>query len=238
MYKSLWQCNRTILDMLKARGYGDQIDVDDGDIDQAKLADKYELFEDKINELCSDLGTPENKLNQKVLDKLTYLRQHSFTGEWIYVFFVMHKIGVTLIDTYVKCMDDSSVSRAILISVPSDEKGSDDQSILTPFAVKQILKYNQTANKIIEHFYTDALTINILKHAYQPKTIKILTTDEAEHIIGLMSGTIDKTPPIARIEPEDPVARFLGLQVGDVIECICHSSTVGETKRYRVCMFS
>lgn len=239
MYKSLWKCNRTIQEMLEARGYGDQIDIEEGDIDQAKIVERYDIFENKINDLCSELnGGGDNKLNQKVLDKLTYLRQHSFTGEWIYVFFVMHKIGVTLIETYVKCMDNSGVSRAILISVPSDDKGSEDQSILTPFAVKAIASLNQTANKIIEHFYTDALTINILKHKYQPKKIKILTPDEAEHVVQLMFGSSDKVPPTARIEPEDPVARFLGLQVGDMIECICHSSTVGETNRYRVCMFS
>jgi len=134
-------------------------------------------------------------------------------------------------------MDDSGVSRAILISVPSENKTSpEDQSILTPFAVKEIMKHNMTDNKIIEHFYTDSLTINILDHTLQPLEYKILTKDETYDIVKLMYGTDGQIPPTKRIEPTDPVAKFLGLQVGDMIKCVCASPTAGETNRYRVCM--
>ena len=157
--------------------------------------------------------------------------------EWIYVFFVMHKIGVTLINTYVKCMDDSGVSRAILISVPTDIEGSpEDQSVLTPFAVKEITKHRTTSNKIIEHFYTDALTVNILEHKLQPKNIRILTTDEKMDVVEYMFGEGNENPPTQRIDPDDPTAKFLGLQVGDMIECTCYSPTAGETVRYRTCI--
>jgi len=236
MYKNLWKCNRTIQQMLRARGYGEQPDIDDDQIDQAKLIESYDNFESKMKELSREFNTVDDTLNQKALDKLTYLRQHSFTGEWIYVFFVMDKIGVTLINTYVKCMDDSKVTRAILISVPSHNK-PEDESILTAFAFKEIAKHNTTHNKIIEHFYTDALTINILDHTYQPKNIKILTAEERSETVKLLFGEPDKIPPTHKISPDDPVANFLGLQIGDMIKCECYSPTAGETNRFRVCMY-
>lgn len=237
MYAGLWKCNRTIQKMLKARGYSDQLELDDDQIDQTQMTETYEIFEKKITELCREQNSADDILTQQVLDKLTYLRQHSFTGEWLYIFFVMHKIGVTLINTYVKCMEGIDVSRAILISVPSENKTSpEDQSILTPFAVKEIIKHHTTGNKIIEHFYTDALTINILEHELQPDEFKILTKDETQEIVALLYGTVDQIPPTKRIEPTDPVAKFLGLQVGDMIKCVCSSPTAGETNRYRVCM--
>lgn len=237
MYTGLWKCNRTIQKMLDARGYSDQSEIDDDQLDIKKITTDYAIFEDKMDGLCHDENPVDDTLNQRVLDKLTYLRQHSFTGEWIYVFFVMHKIGVTLINTYVKCMDDNEISRAILISVPSEDRESpEDQSILTPFAVKEIEKHRRNDGKIIEHFYTDELTINILEHKLQPKQFKILTKDEIEEKIKLMFGKIDELPPTKIIKPTDKVAKFLGLQPGDMIQCVCDSPTAGETNRYRVCI--
>ena len=98
MYKSFWKCNRTIQQMLDSRGYGDQIEIEDDQIDHSKLIETYAYFETKLLELCRSINegseSDGGELNQKVLDRLTYLRQHSFTGEWIYIFFVMNKIGV------------------------------------------------------------------------------------------------------------------------------------------------
>lgn len=236
MFTSLWNCNRTIQEMLVARGYSDQLDLDDNDedrIDEKEMVATEKNFETTLKKLCGDT----NNLTQAVLDRLTYLRQHTFTGEWIYVFFVMQKIGKNLISSYVKSMDEAGVSRAILVSVPLDEKGGlDDQSVLTPFALKDIAKHS-TDKKIIEHFYTHELTVNLLNHETQPKSMKILTPDEIADVKKLLHCSVDAPPPFARINPEDPSAKFLGLQIGDMIECTCHSPTVGETVRYRVCMY-
>ena len=85
-------------------------------------------------------------------------------------------------------MNDSGVSRAILVSIPNQQKSvSGDHSILTPFAIKEIGKYHDNDGKIIEHFYLNELTTNILDHELQPKSIKILTNEEKTYKLGTIS---------------------------------------------------
>lgn len=166
MHKRLWKCNQTIQKILDARGYlpsNDLIDVGDSEctLNHVEMVKSYEVFENSIHKMTRASGT--DKLTQLVLNKLTYLWQHSFSGEWIYVFFVIDKIGVNLITGYVESMNESGVSRAILVSVPNENKNTlGDQSVLTPFAVKEINKYKLLEDKIIEHFYFDDIMINIL----------------------------------------------------------------------------
>jgi len=71
MYTGLWKCNRTIQEMLEARGYGDQLELDEDQIDHAKMAENYKTFEEKIIELCREENSTDDTLDQKVLDKLT-----------------------------------------------------------------------------------------------------------------------------------------------------------------------
>ena len=232
MYRNFWRCNVTIQEMLIARGYDSKGDIEDNQIDHSSMIGSYEQFTKDIQRLCEDENEGEG-LNQKVLDKLTYLRQHLFTGEWIYIFFVLGRIGVNLVETYAECMSDSGVSRSIMISVPNDNKMMlGDSSVLTPFALKRIKTYNVDDGKIIEHFYLSELTVNKLQHELQPKEIKVLTAEEIQdnldmHNAGLLN--------FSRISPSDTLSRFLGLQIGDMIKCVCNSETAGEYIRYRVC---
>ena len=236
MFTNLWECNKTIQEMLKARGYSDHFD--DEQIDHTNIVKEYQIFEDKMKSLMSEVETSDKvELTQNVLDKLTYLRQHEFSGDFIYVFFVIDKIGVNLITGYVESMAELQVSRAILVSVPNEDSFG-NHSILTPFAQKEINRYKQKDGKIIEHFYFDSITKNILDHELEPKEIKILTDDEKDEVLlKINSKVLDKSdiPPLQRIRYNDPLAKFLGLLEGDIIECICNSETVGECVRYRVC---
>lgn len=240
MYQELWECNRTIIEMLKSRGYCNQHENED-QINHNQAVKTYSKFNETIKELCQSENEEDGSgsqyvLTQKVLDKLTYLRQHSFTGEWIYIFFVLDKIGVGLVTNYVENMTSSGVSRAMLISVPNENKTTlGDQSVLTPFAVKEIKKYKKSQGIIIEHFYFSDITINILNHKLQPKKINILTQEEKEKILEKLLSKDKEIAPLPRILPSDPTARFLGLQVGDMIKCICYSETTGECIRYRIC---
>lgn len=235
MYTSLWQCNKTIQEILIARGYGEQQDLDQDDtegvkINQAEMVKDYHTFEKTIDELCGKQG-----LDQSALDKLTYLRQHKLTLEWIYVFFITQKIGVKEIQQYAACMDTAKVSRAILVSVPTYDRTEDNQSILTTFALKEITSLNSSEAKIIEHFYSDQLIVNILKHERQPKSITILTPDEVDDVIKDVTEPNSGKIQLPVILPDDPVAKLLGLQIGDVIKCTNHSPTVGEKFTYRLC---
>lgn len=249
MFQKFWRCYCVTQEMLIARGYVnnkiDEVKEDDVKNDDVKDEDvknedknddvkdednsKYETFERKIKNMCQENETPD-EINQQSLDKLSYLWQHRYTGEWIYVFFVAEKIGVSLITSYVTLMDEGSVNRAILISVPQHKYG--DQSILTPFAEKEIERLYTMEGKILEHFYMEDLTVNILKHDLQPKEIRVLTNDEKKQIIEKHSTQLRRFP---RILTTDPLARFLGLRPHDMISCTCYSETNGEYIRYRVC---
>lgn len=240
MYHNLWKCNLTISEMLKARGYNESSNSDDFLIHSSNIK-SYMDFEKLIKKFCHDenntkKGKHQYTLNQNVLDRLTYLNHHPYTDGWIYVFFVIDKIGVDVINSYLGRMEQDNVSRSILISVPNENKTTlGDQSVLTPFAVKEIKKIKDTKGKIIEHFYFDDMTINILKHKLQPKKIVILTNDEKDEIFSNLIMEEEGVPPLARILPTDPISRFLGLQQGDVIKCVCYSETTGECNRYRIC---
>ena len=51
-----------------------------------------------------------------------------------------------------------------------------------------------------------------------------------------MYANHENSAPVHIIEKtKDPVAKFLGLQTGDMIECTCDSQTAGETIRYKIC---
>lgn len=228
----LWIKRKIIYDSISNSYGGQQNEDTEGEyLDQALLVSSDTEFEKTINRLCIENETP-GELNQKVLDKLTYLRQHQFTGEWIYVFFVCDKIGVQLIQSFVESMKENSVSRAVLISVPMSDKMFGDSSILTPFAYKEMETYYQNEGKIIEHFYMDDLLINVLKNEYQPKEIIVLTEEEKKEVVKIHATPLTG---FSHILSSDPVAKFLGLQPADMIKCICNSESAGETIRYRVC---
>lgn len=259
MFQKFWRCYRVIEEMLEARGYFDESIGDEslGDeflrnenenelrnenesLGDESLGDenelrnennKYDKFEQRIKAFCQENETSD-EINQQVLDKLSYLWQHRYTGEWIYVFFVSEKIGVNLITSYVSLMDEGGVSRGILVSVPQHKYGN--QAILTPFAEKELERLYVMDAKIIEHFYMDDLTVNILKHDLQPKEIRVLTNEEKNQIIERHQTSIQSFP---RILMHDPLARFLGLRPQDMISCLCHSETNGEYIRYRVCTY-
>lgn len=256
MFQKFWRCFCVIKEMLEARGYfndidgggsegegeGQRNDFQKGENERVIVSEndlngvfpgneKYEKFEKRIKAYCQENETSD-EINQQVLDKLSYLWQHRYTGEWIYVFFVSEKIGVNLINSYVALMDEGGVNRAVLVSVPQHKYGN--QAILTPFAEKELERLYVMDAKIIEHFYMDDLTVNILKHDLQPKEIRVLTNEEKNQIIERHQTSIHSFP---RILMYDPLARFLGLRPQDMISCLCHSETNGEYIRYRVCTY-
>ena len=240
MFHNIFRCYRVVQEMLIARGYTDRNNTDNYPFDQDRLfctnqdliPDAYDEFTTSMKRLCQENESPDG-INQKVLDRLTYLRQHKLTDEWIYVFFVCEKIGVNLITAYVEAMTEGGVARAVLVSIPSQDRSLfGDQSVLTPFADKEIEKYKNTEGKLVEHFYMDDLLTNTLKHDFQPKEINVLTEEEKREIVELHSTRLDQ---FHRILMHDPVARFLGLQPNDMIQCVGRSETAGETNRYRMC---
>lgn len=127
-------------------------------------------------------------------------------GEQIYFYFIPYdKINIDIFKYYVTLMDKLSIYHAIFVY----------RKTITPF-VKKILQTLQLFN--IEIFCQDELTYNVTKHQLVPKHTKTRLPSK----IGLKN--------IPKISRTDPVVRFLGFKVGDVVKIERKNGTLG----YRV----
>jgi len=100
-----------------------------------------------------------------------------------------------------------------------------------PYTIKH-LQAKQT-NFRYEFFIERNLTFNITKHVLVPAHIK-LTPKEKKALLSFHKLTESKLPRIMR---SDPVARYYGLCVGDVVRIIrIDEETKEKSVSYRVCM--
>ncbi|KAK9793773.1 hypothetical protein WJX73_009907 [Symbiochloris irregularis] len=155
-------------------------------------------------------------------DDLTILapKQDDPTDQ-IFVFFAdSGKVGVNTIKTYSHRMREESVSRAIMVSEAS----------LTPFARQCILELQEKFH--IEPFLEQELQINITKHVLVPKH-EVLTREQKA---SLLTRYKVKDAQLPRIQLSDPVARYYGMQRGQVVRIVRPSETAGRYVTYRLCI--
>eukprot|EP00741_Cyanophora_paradoxa_P023400 tig00021582_g22606.t1 len=136
----------------------------------------------------------------------------------IFVFFPDdEKVGVKPIRKYVDRMRDESVSRAIIVV-----RGG-----MTAFARQAV---SELAPKIMmEQFSEQELLVNITEHVLVPKHI-LLTAEEKK---ALLVRYKLKDTQLPRIQVTDPVARYYGMQRGQVVKIIRPSETAGRYVTYR-----
>jgi DNA-directed RNA polymerase I, II, and III subunit RPABC1 len=147
----------------------------------------------------------------------------------IFVFFVdcedgKDKISRKTISTYYQRMKREGVSRSILV-IP--EK-------LSPQAVKSLdlIAKGTSGTVIIETFQESELLVNITEHVLVPKH-QVLTTGERIQLLERYNVTTKQLPRILR---SDPVARYLGLEPGDIVKILRPSETAGRYITYRACL--
>jgi len=146
------------------------------------------------------------------------------SSELISVFFTKDDgkpVGVKTIEEYYKTRmtKEQGVSRAILIL---SSRG------ITPFAKACIAKMH-SKNLIMEQFTEEEMLVNITKHNLVPKHI-ILSQDEKEAV--LQKYKLKETQ-LPRMQLTDPVARYFGLQRGQVVKIVRPSETAGRYVTYR-----
>lgn len=216
--EKIHRCYTTIRQMLIDRGF-----VEDEDDETTKTQIGYVNNRPLLEKALSQL----DKKPRETLDKLTMIRENAMTGEIIYIFFVHEKIGVRTISGYLEVMDKHKppVKRAILVSVTAN-------AVLTPFAVKSIHEARQD-NKTIEHFYISDLLVNITKHQLQPPKIKICTPQEKEEHLAMFNL---KKSNLNEITVSDPISRYFGLKIGDVIKITRFSESAGKYNTFRICV--
>lgn len=139
----------------------------------------------------------------------------------MFVFFPEEaKVGVKTIKNLTDRMRDEAVSRAIMVIAQN----------LTPFA-KQTLDEIKPAFTI-EQFTENELLVNITKHVLVPEH-RILSAEEKAVLLQRYKV---KETQLPRIQHSDPVARYYGLQKGEVVRIVRPSETAGRYVTYRFCL--
>lgn len=156
-------------------------------------------------------------------ESLTMLKQNAEDHEdQMYVFFPNDDgkaLGVKQIKVYVDQMEADKVHRAILIL----RKG------LTTYgqkAVRQLQRYR------IEYFLENEMLVNITHHELVPKH-EVLNEAGKK---ALLNRYKLKEAQLPRIMRTDPIARYYGLELRQVVKITRPSETAGKYVTYRICV--
>jgi len=155
-------------------------------------------------------------------ESLTMLKQmRDDPSVQMYVFFHKEaKVGVKDIREYTERMERDRVFRAILVVMKD----------LTPSGRKG-LEVIQSHFRL-EWFLENELQVNITEHILVPKH-EVLTSEEKR---ALLTRYKLKPSQLPRILWKDPVARYFGLQNGQVVKITRPSETAGRYVSYRLCV--
>jgi DNA-directed RNA polymerase I, II, and III subunit RPABC1 len=129
-------------------------------------------------------------------------------------------LGIAPIREYLTTMDEKGCSRAIMVVY---EK-------LTSPAVT-MLKELELKAIYITAFAENELLVDIFEHSKVPRHTK-LSPAEKDALLRQLRIQSDELLP--KIQKQDPMARYLGLDVGDVVMIQRHSMTVANDVYYRV----
>jgi len=122
---------------------------------------------------------------------------------------------------YAKRMMDNQVPKAILIY----------RNSITSFA-RELLAPGELPNCKMEIFKESELLVDITEHKLVPKHV-VLTTEEKQEVLNRYKLKEHQLP---KIQQSDPVARYFGLNKGQVVKIIRTSETAGRYITYRVCI--
>jgi len=125
-------------------------------------------------------------------------------------------VSVQTIQDFYSNMKAEGVRRAIIVT----------KNGITPFAKTCISKLDGV---IMEEFTDSELMVNITKHSLVPPHI-LITEDEKQALLEKYKIEPSQLP---RIQLQDPISRYYGLQKGDIVKIIRPSETAGRYVTYR-----
>lgn len=160
-------------------------------------------------------------------DRLTVLAaKKDNPADQIFVFWAdEEKLGVAPVKNYVLRMEKEKITRAVLIL----RRG------ITTFAKRILSEMAHPADpnkpkRIVELFEELELLVNITEHIFVPKHV-LLAEEEKRTLLAKYKL---KETQLPRIQNIDPIARFYGLQKGNVVKIIRPSETAGRYVTYRL----
>jgi len=202
---TLWRVRKTVHAMLLERGYV----LTQKDLSMTLDEFKAEKGENPVRESLTILASKKDN-----------------PADQIFVFWANdEKLGVAPVKNYVTRMDKEDISRAILIL----RRG------ITTFAKRILLEMAHPADptkprRVVELFEELELLVNITEHIFVPKH-QLLTDEEKKTLLAKYKL---KETQLPRIQHIDPIARFYGLQKGNVVKIIRPSETAGRYVTYRL----
>mmetsp|Transcript_29440 Transcript_29440/g.54030 ORF Transcript_29440/g.54030 Transcript_29440/m.54030 type:complete len:209 (-) Transcript_29440:420-1046(-) len=206
-YISQWRIRRTALQMLRDRGY-------------LVAKEELELSKDQFKEMfVTEDGSPYGKVD-KVAMTILVPKQDDPTDQ-IFAFFPEEtKVGVKTLKGYQDKMKSEKVNKAILVN----EK-------LSAFA-KSYMDTVRQERIFFEPFIESELLVNITEHVLVPEH-RILSTEEKRTLLNRYKI---KETQLPRIQFHDAVAKYYGLQRGEVVRIVRPSETAGRYVTYRYCV--
>jgi len=182
----LFQIYKTITQMLKDRGY--MISASAEDISKEEFLGKY-----------WPNYSGDGSLSREPL--MMVHRNKNDPTDQIFVFFPDEpKVGVKPIRKYCDKMKEEKVQRAIIIV----------KQAMTAFAKQALAEMAPLLT--LEHFQETELLVNITQHQLVPRHI-LLSREEKQVLLDRYKLKESQLP---RIQHSDPVARYYGLQRGQV----------------------
>ncbi|KAJ1463151.1 RNA polymerase Rpb5, C-terminal domain-containing protein [Pelagophyceae sp. CCMP2097] len=153
---------------------------------------------------------------------LTILAEHETDPEdQVFIFLPDEdKVGVKTIKGYCDMMKEANVAHAVLVVKLG----------VTPFARTALQEMASTF--LIEHFRDNELLVDITEHKLVPAHQPLSDEDKK----ALLKRYKLKDAQLPRIQKSDPVARYYGLKVGEVVKIIRPSETAGRYVTYRICI--
>eukprot|EP00053_Salpingoeca_punica_P005930 m.57411 g.57411 ORF g.57411 m.57411 type:complete len:207 (+) comp13459_c0_seq1:114-734(+) len=151
---------------------------------------------------------------------LSFAVQHNDDPtDQLFVFFAHEKdVSVTAIKAYFTKMQQGMMQRGILIV----------QNRVTPLAKASIKE--MAPKYIMEQFFEGELKVNITRHVLVPQH-QVLTDEEKRVLLETYKVSERQLP---RMQVDDPISRYYGLSVGQVVRIIRRSETAGKYVTYRI----
>mmetsp|Transcript_72335 Transcript_72335/g.172393 ORF Transcript_72335/g.172393 Transcript_72335/m.172393 type:complete len:211 (-) Transcript_72335:171-803(-) len=128
------------------------------------------------------------------------------------------RVGVKPIRILAEKMDEKKIKEAILVV----------KQPLTPLAKTAVVE--AMSNMRIEVFHENELIVNITQHELVPKHVP-LTEEEKQQLLNRYKM---KPAQLPRMQLNDPIARYFGMQREQVVKIIRASETAGRYVTYRL----